>query len=64
MSYGHYLGGDCDLIEPDLSVFDERGYPKRADELYHYMKENLFLKEHQFDYNAIPIEYLPYKQGG
>jgi len=50
-NYGHYLGGACDLIDVDQSAYDEQGYPKRADELYEYLKEWLFLKKENFDYD-------------
>jgi hypothetical protein len=59
LSYGHYLGGKCEMYDPDPVAFDENGYCKE-NILYHYMKEYFFLKPWQFDYLEIPYEWLPY----
>jgi len=45
--------------KPNPDCFDENGYAK-SDDLYHFIKENLFLKKNELDYRKIPFQlYVP-----
>ena len=58
LSYGHYLGGACEIYDPNPDAFDEQGFPVRAEELYAYIKEHFFLKTKHFDYAKVQYQLL------
>ena len=59
LSYGHYLGGRCEIIDPDPKAFDADGWPKEPEKLHAYIKDVFFLKPQHFNYSGIKYTLIP-----